>query len=106
MINEFKRRSILLYEILKDATGIEPYKPHGAFYMFPRVKKLLEETGMNVEDLVKKLLYDYGIVVLPGTSFPGNTGKDYIRLSFATSTKDIDEGARIIVNATKELTRK
>ena len=106
MINEFKKRSILLYEILKDATGIEPYKPHGAFYMFPRVKKLLEETGMNVEDLVKKLLYDYGIVVLPGTSFPGNTGKDYIRLSFATSTKDIEEGAKIIVKATKELTRK
>ncbi len=104
MIREFEKRSILLYDILKDAVGIEPYKPHGAFYMFPRVKELLEKTGMDVETFVKKLLYDYGIVVLPGTSFPGNTGKDYIRLSFATSTKDIEEGARIIVKATKELT--
>jgi len=103
MISEFEKRANLLYSILKDAVGFETYKPHGAFYMFPRVRKLLDKTGLTVEELVHKLLYNYGIVVLPGTSFPGNLGKDFIRLSFATATKDIEEGARIIVKASRDL---
>ncbi len=103
MINEFKKRAEILYDILKDAYGIEPYKPHGAFYMFPRVRELLDKAGLSVEEFSHKLLYDYGVVVLPGTSFPGSLGKDFIRLSFATSTEDIKEGAKIIVKASKEL---
>ncbi len=103
MIEEFNKRSVLLYDILKEAYGIEPYRPHGAFYMFPRVRELLDKAGLDVESFARKLLYDYGVVVLPGTSFPGTLGKDFIRLSFATSTKDIEEGAKIIVEASKEL---
>ena len=103
MIEEFRKRSRILYEILKDAEGIEPYKPHGAFYMFPRVRELLDRSGLTVEELANKLLYDYGVVVLPGTSFPESVGKDFIRLSFATSTDDIEEGAKIIVRASREL---
>ncbi|MEB3845395.1 MAG: pyridoxal phosphate-dependent aminotransferase [Desulfurococcales archaeon] len=103
MIEEFKARSILLHDILSEAWGFETYRPLGAFYMFPRVRKLLDKTGMTVEELTNKLLYDYGIVVLPGTSFPGNTGRDYVRLSFATSKENIEEGARIIVKASREL---
>ena len=106
MINEFRRRAELLYEILKDAEGIESYLPHGAFYMFPRVRKLLDKSGLTVEELANKLLYDYGVVVLPGTSFPGEVGKDFIRLSFATATKDVEEGAKIIVRASRELSGK
>ena len=106
MIETFRRRAKLLYDILKDAHGIEPYKPHGAFYMFPRVSQLLADAGLDVEQLSHKLLYDYGVVVLPGTSFPDKIGKDFIRLSFATSTKDIEEGARIIVRASRELAGK
>ncbi len=106
MIREFEARSKLLAEILDDAVGFETYKPHGAFYMFPRVRELLDKSGLTVEEFVRKLLYEYGIVVLPGTSFPGNVGRDYIRLSFATSRKDIEEGARIIVEATKKIVEK
>ena len=106
MIETFKKRANLLYDILKDAYGIEPYKPHGAFYMFPRVSRLLSEAGLDVEQLSHKLLHDYGVVVLPGTSFPDKIGKDFIRLSFATSTKDIEEGAKIIVRASRELAGK
>ncbi|MEB3806352.1 MAG: pyridoxal phosphate-dependent aminotransferase [Desulfurococcales archaeon] len=103
MIEEFERRSKRLYEILSEAEGIEAYLPMGAFYMFPRVKTLLEKSKLDVYKLVDKLLYDYLVLVLPGTSFPGNIGRDYVRLSFATSMEDIEKGAQRIVKASKEL---
>ena len=105
MVKEFERRAKRLYEILSEAPGIEAYLPKGAFYMFPRVKKLLDATGIDVHKLVDKLLYDYGVLVLPGTSFPGELGKDFVRLSFATSMQDIEKGAKRIVDAAKRLTQ-
>ena len=103
MIAEFERRAKRLYEILSDAVGVEAYRPQGAFYMFPRVRGLLEKTGMSVEELVNKLLYDYGVLVLPGTSFPDRAGADHVRISFATSMENIEEGARILVEASRKL---
>lgn len=103
MIREFERRAKRLYEILSEAPGIEAYLPKGAFYMFPRVKKLLDKTGMDVHQLVDKLLYEYYVLVLPGTSFPGELGKDYVRFSFATSIEDIEKGAKRIVEAAKKM---
>jgi len=105
MISEFERRARRLYEILSEAEGIEPYLPKGAFYMFPRVSRLLEKTGMDVGEFTRKLLYDYGVLVLPGDSFPEKVGREYVRLSFATSMENIEEGARKIVEATRELAR-
>ena len=104
MIAEFEKRAKILYSILSEAPGIEAYPPQGAFYMFPRVKGLLEASGLNVEQLVYKLLYDYGVLVLPGTSFPEKVGESHVRLSFATATRDVEEGARIIVEAARALT--
>jgi len=103
MISEFERRAKRLYEILSEAPGIEPYMPSGAFYMFPRVKGLLEKLGAPVEKLVDKLLYEYGVLVLPGTSFPDRAGEEFIRLSFATSIENIEEGARKIVEAARDI---
>ncbi len=106
MVAEFERRASRLYEILREAEGIEPYKPQGAFYMFPRVSGLLEASGLNVHELVNKLLYDYGVLVLPGSSFPDKEGENYVRISFATSMEDIEEGARKIVEASRELSKR
>ena len=103
MINEFERRAKRLYEILQEAPGIEAYMPKGAFYMFPRVKGLLERSGLDVHKLVEKLLYEYDVLVLPGTSFPERVGEDFVRISFATSMSDIEKGASRIVKAAKDL---
>lgn len=103
MISEFERRARILHEALSEAPGIEPYMPQGAFYMYPRVEKALKAAGMTVEGLVEKLLYDYGVLVLPGTNFSRARGRSHIRLSFATKTSDVEEGARIIARALREL---
>ncbi|BAA81260.2 aspartate aminotransferase [Aeropyrum pernix K1] len=103
MVEEFRSRARILYDILSQAEGIEPYLPEGAFYMFPRVAGLLRKTGLSVEQLAEKLLYSYGVLVLPGTSFPESVGREHVRLSFATATSDVKEGAEIIVRASREL---
>ncbi len=105
MIEEFEARAKILYSNLKDAPGIEAYMPEGAFYMFPRVAGLLEKTGLTVERLVEKLLHEEGVLVLPGTSFPEKVGRSHVRISFATSRREVDEGSRIISSFAERLWR-
>ena len=96
MIETFEERAGILYEELRRAPGIEAYMPQGAFYMFPRVKGLAEALGVDVDGLVKKLLYEHGILVLPGRAFPDKAGEWHVRISFATKTEDVREGARLL----------
>ncbi len=104
MIDEFRRRRDAIYELLKDVPGFEMYKPQGAFYVFPRVSALIKAAGVNsVEELVNKLLYEKGVLVLPGTTFPDRMGREFVRLSFATSMDNIVEGARRIAEFAREL---
>jgi len=104
MIAEFKRRAQVLYSSLKDVPGFEPYMPSGAFYMFPRVSKLMNALGTrNVSELVNRLLYEKGVLVLPGTSFPDRAGAEFVRFSFATLIDNIVEGVRRIAEFAREV---
>ncbi|MCX8196482.1 MAG: pyridoxal phosphate-dependent aminotransferase [Acidilobaceae archaeon] len=98
MIEEFKRRAEVLYRVLSESEYIEAYKPEGAFYMFPRVSKFLKKTGMSAEELVKYLLYEHGVLTLPGSAFSEREW-DHIRFSFATKMNNIIEGGKIVVEA-------
>jgi aspartate aminotransferase len=99
MVSEFERRARVLYNILSESEYVEAYMPQGAFYMFPRVSKFLRRVGMSVEDLVYYLLYEHGVLVIPGTSFSELMGRDHVRISFATKMENVVEGSRIIVEA-------
>ncbi|RLG86840.1 MAG: aspartate aminotransferase, partial [Thermoprotei archaeon] len=69
MVELFKKRRDRMHELLSKIPGFEVWKSTGAFYMFPRISKVLRETGLSVEQFVDYLLYNYGVVVLPGTAF-------------------------------------
>ncbi len=103
MIEEFERRARLLYDILSKAPGIEAYLPQGAFYMFPRVSTLLKTLNVNIDEFVMKLLNEKGVLVLPGKAFPDKAGLEFVRISFATSRKNIEEGAKLIVEFAEEI---
>lgn len=92
MVGEFKRRRDVIVEELNKVPGFEAYIPSGAFYIFPRVKTLLDQIGMKTEALVDHLLYNRGVVTLPGTVFPDKAGDGYIRFSYAVSVEKIREG--------------
>jgi aspartate aminotransferase len=89
MAKEFKLRRDILVDDL-NAVGIKCQKPDGAFYAFADVS----EYG-NGDEVSEKLLTDAHVAVTPGSAF-GPSGKDFIRISYATSQERIREALRRI----------
>jgi aspartate/methionine/tyrosine aminotransferase len=89
MVAEFKRRRDVVVDRLNELPGIRCHKPLGAFYVFPNITG----TGRNERELADQLLYEGGVAVLAGTSF-GEAGKGYLRLSYANSVDQIEEGVK------------
>jgi len=103
MIELFRRRRDAMVEGLRKIRGIEVWKSKGAFYVYPKVKKLLEELNTDVESLAEQLLSEKHVAVLPGTVFSeGDMGKNFIRLSFALDEKLIAEGVNRIKSFVEE----
>jgi aspartate aminotransferase len=87
MVGEFRRRRDIVVDRLNALPGVSCHKPLGAFYVFPNIT----DTGQNERDLADRMLYDGGVAVLAGTAF-GEGGKGYLRLSYANSVDQIEEG--------------
>ena len=93
MMAEYQARRDLLVDGLNRVKGIRCLRPGGAFYVFPNITG----TGLSSDQVVEKLM-DAGVVTLPGHCF-GEHGKGYIRLCYATSRKNIQEGLNRIYKA-------
>jgi aspartate aminotransferase len=93
-VDEMKQDYILLRDRvvagLRAIPGIRCTNPDGAFYVYPNVSAYFGRGGMNcASDVAKKLLHEAHVVVVPGEGF-GTT--DHIRISYATSQKEIEKG--------------
>jgi len=106
MAAEFEKRRNYIVDQLNRIKGISCIKPPGAFYVFPRVSRLYGTVYRgrkiaNSVDLSEFLLEEAGVAVVPGSAF----GNDrHIRLSYATSMKNIEEGIRRIKAVVEKLT--
>lgn len=94
MVNTMKssydmRRRYLYGELNK--MGLSCFEPKGAFYVFPSVEK----TGLSGEEFAEKLLYAKRVAVVPGSAF-GDSGKNFIRCSYATSLAELKEAVKRI----------
>ena len=75
---------------LRDIPGITCAMPQGAFYAYPNVSHFFGKAGMNsAADVASKLLREAHVVVVPGEAFGT---KEHIRLSYATSMKEVERG--------------
>ncbi len=75
---------------LKEIPGVTCTRPEGAFYVYPNVSAYLGKSGVgSAMELSKRLLHEAHVVTVPGEAF--GTGQ-HIRLSYATSHADVDEG--------------
>jgi aspartate/methionine/tyrosine aminotransferase len=97
MVNEFSKRRNLLYQGLNDL-GIPCHKPQGAFYLFPNIS----EFGMGSSEFADYLLSKYGVASVPGVEF-GQCGEGHLRISYANSYANCQEGLRRIQKAVEEL---
>ena len=81
----FQNREVIVSR-LKKLPGLFDYIiPKGTYYIFPRFNMNLSSI-----DMAKKLLYETGVVTVPGIGF-GPEGEYHLRLSFGSPIKDINE---------------
>lgn len=105
MVSAFEKRRNTIAAGLNDIDGITCMKPQGAFYVFPNISGLFGRSfkGKKVtgsSGLADYLLDEAGVAVVPGADF----GQDnYMRLSYATSMKNIEEGVKRIKAAVGRL---
>ncbi|MEW5986491.1 MAG: aminotransferase class I/II-fold pyridoxal phosphate-dependent enzyme [Chloroflexota bacterium] len=66
--------------------GLECFEPRGAFYAFPSI----ERSGMSSDEFATRLLHEERVAVVPGEAF-GESGRGFVRASYATSYEKIAE---------------
>ncbi|WP_338055933.1 pyridoxal phosphate-dependent aminotransferase [Thalassolituus pacificus] len=97
MVSAFKERHDYVVQTLNDIPGFSCIPADGAFYAFPNVKGAMEKAGIdNDVDFAEKLLLEAGVALVPGSAF-GSPG--YMRLSFATSMKTLEDALNRIKKA-------
>ncbi len=85
MRTEYDHRRRYIVKKAKDI-GLDMVSPEGAFYAFPSIEKF----GMDCETFATRLLQEKKVAVVPGNAF-GKSGEGFIRCSYATSMKQIEE---------------
>ena len=97
MVATYDKRRHLVHEGLNAIQGIRCLKPESTFYAFPNISSL----GLSSWDFSKYLAKEHKVAVVPGSIF-GKVGEGYVRLSFAASMEQLEEGiARIERGAAK-----
>lgn len=97
---EFDKRRRAMVDGLRAIPKVELHEPRGAFYCFPDVSAYV---GGKVKDdlaLCEWILEKGRVAVVPGSGFfaPG-----FVRLSYATSMANVNEGVRRIGEALAQL---
>ena len=84
MCQVFEKRRTWFYEQVKQIPRLKPFRPEGAFYLFVDI----HETGFGSLKFSEVLLEEADLAVVPGLPF----GSDrHIRMSFATSEKNLEK---------------
>ena len=70
--------------------GIKCARPEGAFYVYPNISEFLNGGGIkSPADFARRLLHEAHVATVPGEGFGTN---EHIRISYATSEKELDRG--------------
>lgn len=105
MVREFQKRRNVIVDALHDIPGVRCFSPEGAFYVFPNVSNIYGRSYKgkkitNSAELIDYLLDEANVAAVPGAAFGSD---DHIRLSYATSLANIEEGIKRIKNAVAKL---
>ncbi len=105
MVAQFNSRRNYMLNKLKRIPNVSCYEPQGAFYLFPNTSAYYntEYAGMKIRNsfgLSYYLLKEAAVAVIPGSAFGAD---ENIRLSYATSMDNIEEGTDRIIEAMSKL---
>jgi len=75
---------------LRSIPGITCTMPEGAFYAYPNISAFIGRGGTkSASDVAGKLLREAHVATVPGEGFGTS---EHIRVSYATSVKELDRG--------------
>jgi aspartate aminotransferase len=105
MRQEYVRRRDYMVGRINSIDGLSCKQPQGAFYIFMKVADIFGKHYKGIQinasaEFAKELLENYQVAVVPSEGF-GMQG--YIRLSYATSMRNIMEGLNRIESFVREL---
>ena len=86
MADSFAKRRLFFHKEVDSLPGVAAPIPEGAFYILADVSG----TGMSDIEFARRALEEAKVQVIPGSLMIG--GEDLIRLSYATSLDDLEEG--------------
>lgn len=89
MIDEYGRRRDYILHGLSSVSGLNVFKPEGAFYIVADIGSY----GMSSDDFTVKLLMDKKVCLVPGSSF-GDCGTEYVRISYANTMDALGEAVQ------------
>ncbi|HLK32301.1 MAG TPA: pyridoxal phosphate-dependent aminotransferase [Terriglobales bacterium] len=93
-VEDMRREYIQLRDLvvagLRAIPGMRCTQPEGAFYAYPNVSAYFGRGGMrSAADVAGRLLREAHVVVVPGEGFGT---REHIRISYATSAKELERG--------------
>jgi aspartate aminotransferase len=93
MVEEYRKRRDIVYDLLKEIPGIKTNLPQGAFYFFPDVSSYFGKSNgtitiKNADDFSLFMLETAHVSMVPGGAFGD---EKCVRLSYAASEKDLRE---------------
>jgi aspartate aminotransferase len=89
MLAEYRKRREYVMDRLRKMPGVKTQTPEGAFYAYPNVSAAFTGGITNSFEFSEKLLAEEYVALVPGEAF-GTT--EHIRISYATSMKEIERG--------------
>lgn len=84
MVESYRQRRNYVVKAFEQI-GLTCHTPKGAFYAFPSIAS----TGMSAEEFAEQLIIDQKVAVVPGHVF-GESGRNHIRCSYATSMDNLE----------------
>lgn len=105
MVEEYRKRRDIVYNLLKEIPGVKANYPTGAFYFFPDVSSFYGKSFngkkiANGDDLCLYLLEEGHVSLVPGGAFGDEA---CVRLSYAASEKELIDAMGRLKNALAKL---
>lgn len=102
MLEEYTARRELALDIIEASPRLSVHRPEGAFYLWLTINQPKDRPGLDDWQLADLFLDRAGVAITPGVVF-GEAGRGRIRVSYAVSRTDLEQGLRAIDRVLREI---
>ena len=102
MNQKLRKRRDFSYKRLNEIPGISTAKPDGAFYIFPKIEAMSKGIWQNDKEFVLDVLHKTHVLIVPGSGFNPEYGKDHFRAVFLPDIKTLEKAFNNLEDFMKE----